>query len=100
MDQLAALLMLLTRPGSTCCSMMRHERGLTCVANTSVVDLDTDLVGPGGKDLNVLERKRLAGLPGDGGLASDGLCRHVNLSSSIYREGSIPIKRRRGIGHG
>lgn len=39
-----------------------------CVANTGVVDLDTDFVGFGGSDLDVLDAKVLAGLPGDGSL--------------------------------
>jgi hypothetical protein len=71
----------------------RHAKELTCVANTSVVDLDTDLVGPGGEDLNVLDGKGLAGLPGDGGLASDGLRHEVNLSSSIAK---VPSPSTRG----
>jgi hypothetical protein len=43
------------------------------VADTGVVDLDADLVGLGGSDLDVLDAEVLAGLPGDGGLAGDGL---------------------------
>jgi hypothetical protein len=43
------------------------------VANTSVVDLDTDFVSLGRSDFDVLNRKVLAGLPGDGGLAGDSL---------------------------
>lgn len=39
-----------------------------CVADTSVVDLNTDFIGPGRSDLDVLDRKLLAGFPGDGGL--------------------------------
>lgn len=38
------------------------------VAHTSVVDLNTDLVGFGGSDLDVLNGEVLAGLPGDSGL--------------------------------
>lgn len=44
-----------------------------CVANTCVVDLDTDFVGFRRGDLNVLDGQVLASLPGNGGLASDGL---------------------------
>lgn len=44
-----------------------------CVADTGVVDLDADFVGAGRKHLNVLDAQLLAGLPGDGGLASDRL---------------------------
>lgn len=43
------------------------------MAHSRVVDLDTDLVGLGRRDLDVLEGEVLAGLPGDGGLAGDGL---------------------------
>lgn len=43
------------------------------MADTSVVDLDADLVGLGRSNLDVLDAQRLAGLPGDGGLAGDGL---------------------------
>lgn len=46
---------------------------LTCVADTSVVNLDTDLVSLGRSDLDVLDAQLLASLPGDGGLAGDGL---------------------------
>ena len=45
----------------------------TCVANTSVVNLDTDLVGLGRSNFNVLNGERLTGLPGNGGLTGDGL---------------------------
>lgn len=43
------------------------------VADTSVVNLDSDLTGLWWGNLNILESKVLASLPGDGGLASDGL---------------------------
>ena len=43
------------------------------VTYTSVVDLNSDLVGPWWGDLDILNGKILAGFPGDGGLASDGL---------------------------
>lgn len=46
----------------------------TCVANTSVVDLDADLVSLGRSYLDIFNGKVLAGLPSDGGFASDGLC--------------------------
>lgn len=38
------------------------------VADAGVVDLDADLVGLGGSNLNVLDGEVLAGLPGDGSL--------------------------------
>lgn len=50
------------------------------MADTGVVDLDTDLVGLGGSDLDVLDGQVLAGLPGDGGLAGDGL---FSVDSSV-----------------
>ena len=43
------------------------------MANTSVVNLNADLMGLGGSHLDVLNGEVLAGLPGDGGLAGDGL---------------------------
>lgn len=55
------------------------------MADTCVVDLDTDFVGLWGSDLNVFNGQVLAGLPGDGGLASDGLDRkHLAVSSSSF----------------
>ena len=50
---------------------------LTCVADTGVVNLNAHLVRLRGCDLNVLNDKVLASLPGDSGLACNGLC---NLS--------------------
>jgi hypothetical protein len=47
------------------------------VANTSVVNLDADLVGSGREDLDVLNAEGLAGSPGDGGLAGDGLLKRT-----------------------
>jgi hypothetical protein len=43
------------------------------VADAGVVDFDSDLVSLGGSDLDVLDGKLLASLPGNGGLAGDGL---------------------------
>lgn len=53
--------------------MAKPNASRTSVADTSVVDLDADLVGPGRKDLDILNGQRLAGLPGNGGLARNGL---------------------------
>jgi hypothetical protein len=39
-----------------------------CVADTGVVDLNADLVGLGGCDLDILNGEILAGFPGNGGL--------------------------------
>ena len=39
-----------------------------CVADTGVVDLNADLVGPGGSDLDILNGEVLASFPGNGGL--------------------------------
>lgn len=43
------------------------------MTNASVVDLDADFVRSGGQDLYILKGQLLAGFPGDGGLAGDGL---------------------------
>ena len=48
-------------------------RVVTCVADASVFDLDAHLVGLGRRYLNVLIAELLAGAPGDGRLAGDGL---------------------------
>ena len=56
-----------------------RARCLTRVADTSVVDLNADLVSLGGRDLNILNAELLASLPGDGGLAGDGLGQSVFL---------------------
>ena len=45
----------------------------TCVADARVVDLDAHLVGFGRGDLDLLDAEVLAGLPGHGGQAGDGL---------------------------
>lgn len=54
------------------------------MADTGIVDLDSDLVGLGRSNLDILDREVLAGLPGHGGLAGDGLSRvpQSQLSSS------------------
>ena len=39
-----------------------------CVADTGVVDLNADLVGPGWEDFDILNGKVLARFPGNGGL--------------------------------
>lgn len=48
------------------------------MADTGVVDLDADLVGPRRRDFDVLDAELLAGLPGNGGLqnVSMGRLRH------------------------
>lgn len=43
------------------------------MAEGVVEDLDPDLIRLGRVDRHLLDRDGLAGLPGDGGLASDGL---------------------------
>lgn len=45
------------------------------VADTGVLDLNADLVGLGGSNLDILIAEWLASFPGDGSLASDGLKR-------------------------
>jgi hypothetical protein len=51
------------------------------VADTSVGNLDTDLMGAGRENLNILNRERLASFPGNGGLTSDSFTfgRHDDL---------------------
>ena len=46
---------------------------LTCVANTSVVNLHAHLVSLRGCNLDVLNREGLASFPGNSGLAGNGL---------------------------
>lgn len=43
------------------------------MADARVVDLDADFAGARGEDFDVLVAEVLAGAPGDGGLAGDGL---------------------------
>ena len=62
------------------------------MADTSVVDLDSDLVGFGRGDLDILDAQVLAGLPGDGGLTGDCL---VKLVSGIERR-RAGVKTERG----
>lgn len=49
--------------------VLAGQRVRICVADTCVVNLDTDLMGPGRSDLDVLDGKVLAGFPGNGGLS-------------------------------
>jgi hypothetical protein len=44
--------------------------GLTGVADTSVMNLNADLMGLGGSNLDILDGERLAGSPGNGSLKS------------------------------
>jgi hypothetical protein len=78
-------LWILTRQGvgillgvSTIRKRWKLLRTRTSVADTSVVNLDADLVGTRRKDFNVLNAKGLAGLPGDSGLAVNDLFKMVN----------------------
>jgi hypothetical protein len=54
-----------------------------CVADTSVVDLDSDLAGLGSGNLNVLDGQVLASLPGDGSLAGNGLSNSIGRHCSV-----------------
>ena len=44
-----------------------------CVADTGVVDLNADLMGPRGSNLDILDREVLAGFPGNGSLSKSAL---------------------------
>lgn len=46
-----------------------------CVADTCILDLDADLMGLGGSNLDILVAQLLASPPGDGCLASDSLAK-------------------------
>jgi hypothetical protein len=59
--------------GESTLGVLAGESVGICVANTSVVDLNSDLVGLGRSDLDILNGEGLAGLPGDGGLTGNGL---------------------------
>lgn len=49
---------------SDCCFLfLRRGCNRTCVADTSVVDLNADLVGLGRSDLDILDGQRLSGFP-------------------------------------
>ena len=46
---------------------------ITGVTNSGVVDFDSDLMYPGRRDLDFLDRKRLSGLPCDSSFAGNSL---------------------------
>lgn len=43
------------------------------MADTGVIDLDSNFVGSRGRDLDFLDTQRFTSFPGNGGLALDGL---------------------------
>jgi hypothetical protein len=49
--------------------VLSGESVCICVADTSVEDLNTDLVGLWRSDLDIFDRKGLTGFPGDSGLS-------------------------------
>lgn len=51
--------------------------GLTSMADTSVVDLNSDLMGLRRSDLNCLDGERLSSFPGDAGLMSRQSCQYL-----------------------
>jgi hypothetical protein len=60
-----------------------------CVADTSVVDFNADLVGPGGCNLNILNGEVLAGFPGNCGLFSSvQLSPQLDSSSACWLSAS------------
>lgn len=70
------------------------------MADTGVVDLDTDLVGLGRGDFDVLDAQGLTGLPGDGSLASDGLFGRSSgqrRARETFNGGRVGGKRRRVV---
>jgi len=48
--------------------VLSGQRVGICVADTGVIDLNADLVGPGWEDFDILNGKVLAGFPGNGSL--------------------------------
>lgn len=59
------------------------------VADARVVDLDADFVGAGRGDLDVFDGEVFGGLPGDGGLAGDGLsCTRCGQSVAFDARGA------------
>lgn len=65
------------------------------MADSGVEDLDPNLVGLGGRDLDLLDAELLARLPRDGGLALDNLVMadgDVSWGSFF----SLPLHRTRG----
>lgn len=66
------------------------------MAHASVVNLNSDLMSLRRGNFDVFDGKLLACLPGDGGLASNGLVMAMNLSDCvclISRSGSGVIER-------
>lgn len=58
-----------------------RKRVRVCVADTGVVDLDSDLVGLGRGDLDVLNAQLFASLPGNGGFAGNRLGKRRRVSA-------------------
>lgn len=56
------------------------------MAHASVVDLDSDLVGLGRSNFDIFDAELLAGLPGYGSLASDGLLRDMTVNLSVSEQ--------------
>lgn len=55
------------------------------MAHASVVDLNSDLVSLGRSNFNVFDGKFLAGLPGYGSLASNGLLLDITVNCSGFK---------------
>lgn len=60
------------------------------MADTRVCNLDSDLVGLGRRYLDVFIAELLAGAPGDGRLAGDGL--QIRVSQGRYRGCDGPVR--------
>jgi len=63
--------------------VLAGERVGVRVAHARVVDLDADFAGARREDLDVFVAELLAGAPGDGGLAGDGLAGGERVSESM-----------------
>jgi hypothetical protein len=81
--------------GESTLGILARECVGICVANTSVVDLNSDLVGLGGSNLDILNGERLAGLPGNGGLTGNGLANGRHYDGVVRWDGDCMSKKER-----
>jgi hypothetical protein len=69
--------------GESTLGVLAGESVCVCVADTGVIDLDSDLASLGSGNLDVLNGQVLASLPGDGSLASNGLSNGIGRHCGV-----------------